>query len=65
MFSQEGSDSSENLTLDQISALYIPQMSFFSQFESKGGVAKIINVTLSSLKMWTRQDLGESWKTWL
>ena len=40
-------------------------MSFFAQFEAKGGVAKIISVTLSSLELWETSALAESWSMWL
>lgn len=40
-------------------------MSFFSQFEAKGGVAKIISVTLASLTLWKTTSMAESWGTWL
>mmetsp|Transcript_19576 Transcript_19576/g.30116 ORF Transcript_19576/g.30116 Transcript_19576/m.30116 type:complete len:233 (+) Transcript_19576:12344-13042(+) len=40
-------------------------MSFFAQFEEKGGVAKIISVTLASLKLWKSQALADSWSMWL
>lgn len=40
-------------------------MSFFSQFEAKGGVAKIIAVTLASLTLWKTTAMAESWSTWL
>jgi ubiquitin-activating enzyme E1 len=40
-------------------------MSFFKQFESKGGVTKIINVSLSSLKLWKNKQMAEHWKMWL
>ena len=51
--------------LELISALYVPQMSFFAQFEAKGGVAKIISVTLSSLELWESSALAESLSMWL
>lgn len=56
---------SPEVMLEQISALYVPQMSFFAQFEAKGGVAKIISVTLSSLELWESSALAESWSMWL
>ena len=40
-------------------------MSFFAQFESKGGVAKIIRVAQESLKLWKKKELAESWDLWL
>jgi hypothetical protein len=48
-----------------MAAFYVPQMSFFAQFEAKGGVAKIISVTLASLKLWKSSPLAESWSMWL
>jgi len=40
-------------------------MSFFAQFEAKGGVAKIISVTLASLSLWKSGALASSWSMWL
>jgi hypothetical protein len=40
-------------------------MSFFSKFEGKGGVAKIIAVTLASLALWKATPLADSWAVWL
>ena len=40
-------------------------MSFFAQFEAKGGVAKIISVTLASLSLWQSATLAASWSMWL
>ena len=40
-------------------------MSFFAQFEAKGGVAKIIQVTIASLKLWKSRPLAQSWNMWL
>jgi hypothetical protein len=40
-------------------------MSFFAQFENKGGVAKIISVTLASLELWESKALAETWSMWL
>jgi hypothetical protein len=60
----ENSGSNESLS-EQIAAYYVPEMSFFSQFEAKGGVAKIISVTLASLALWKSSALADSWGTWL
>lgn len=57
-------DGSESL-FEQIAAYYVPKMSFFGQFEAKGGVAKIISVTLASLALWKSAPLAASWRTWL
>jgi hypothetical protein len=43
----------------------MPHMSLFSQFQLKGGVSKIISVTLASLKLWKAQALADSWSLWL
>jgi hypothetical protein len=59
-----GADGSET-HLEQIAAFYVPQMSFFAQFEAKGGVAKIISVTLASLSLWKSSTLAASWSMWL
>jgi hypothetical protein len=40
-------------------------MSFFAKFEGKGGVAKIISVTLASLKLWKSSALADTWSVWL
>jgi hypothetical protein len=40
-------------------------MSFFAKFEAKGGVSKIINVTLASLELWKNSILAERWSIWL
>jgi hypothetical protein len=57
------------LTMEQmnetIASHYPPRMSFYDQFESKGGVAKIIKVALDSVKLWKNEALGESWELWL
>jgi hypothetical protein len=59
-----GTDGGES-HLEQIAAFYVPQMSFFAQFEAKGGVAKIISVTLASLSLWKSGALAASWSMWL
>jgi len=59
-----GPDGSET-HFEQIAAFYVPQMSFFAQFEAKGGVAKIISVTLASLSLWKSSALAASWSMWL
>lgn len=58
------SDGTEGLS-EQIAAYYVPEMSFFAQFEAKGGVTKIITVTLASLTLWRAGALAASWRTWL
>lgn len=60
----ESTDGAESHS-EQIAAFYVPQMSFFAQFEAKGGVAKIIAVTLASLKLWKSAPLAASWSMWL
>jgi hypothetical protein len=40
-------------------------MSFFAKFEGKGGVTKIITVTLASLGLWKSTALADSWGVWL
>ena len=61
----ESYDASVPFTSQQLNSFYVPEMSFFKQFESKGGVTKIINVSLSSLKLWKNKQMAEHWKMWL
>jgi hypothetical protein len=48
-----------------IAANYPPRMSFYNQFENKGGVAKIITVAIESMKLWKNKKLADSWEMWL
>ena len=40
-------------------------MSFFTIFEEKGGVIKIIQLAIESLKSWRIESMDDTWKTWL
>ena len=65
-FKSEGEGQPESFSSESVSALYAPQMSFFTHFEGKGGVSQIINVTLMSLdKWWKSETLAAGWKQWL
>jgi|LauGreDrversion4_2_1035121.scaffolds.fasta_scaffold1235942_1 hypothetical protein len=44
---------------------YVPKMGLFEQFEDQGGVKAIIQVTLSSLKLWKADEQAKSWELWL
>ena len=61
---REGKISMETMN-ETIASHYPPKMSFYDQFESKGGVAKIIRVAQESLKLWKKKELAESWDLWL
>lgn len=48
-----------------IAGHYPPRMSFYEQFESKGGVLKILKVAIDSVKLWKNEALADSWGLWL
>lgn len=50
---------------EQIATMYIPQMSFFNHFQEKGGVSKIISVTLQTVKTQSSGELAKNISLWL
>jgi hypothetical protein len=63
---KEGED--QNAATDNASQTmsgYVPKMGLFEEFEIKGGVKLIIQVTLQSMKLWKTEEQAKSWELWL